>query len=98
MKYPYEFSEAALEDLADVWTYFVSISGDKVAQKHVDMIFARVEEMSIFPESGVLHQGKRRDVRRWLAGIHIVFYIFDGEIIRVQRVLNARRGDLETEI
>ena len=98
MKYRYEFSEAALEDLADVWTYFVSISGDVAAQKRVDTIFARVEEMSVFPESGVLHQGKRRDVRRWSVGIHIVFYTFDGKIIRVQRVLNARRGDLETEI
>lgn len=54
--------------------------------------------MSIFPESGVLHRGKRKNVRRWLAGMHIIFYIFDGECIRVQRVLNARRGDLETEI
>ena len=98
MKYRYEFSETALEDLADIWSFFARVSGDEAAQKRVDMIFARVEEMSVFPEFGVLHQGKRRDVRRWLAGIHIVFYTFDGEVIRVQRILNASRGDLEAEI
>lgn len=98
MKFRYEFSEMALEDLADIWSFFARVSGDKIAQRRVDAIFARVGEMSIFPESGVLHRGKRKNVRRWSAGMHIIFYIFDGECIRVQRVLNARRGDLETEI
>jgi toxin ParE1/3/4 len=98
MKYQYEFSEAALEDLADIWSFFASVLGDEIAQRRVDAIFARVDEMSGFPESGVAHQGKRNGVRRWLVGTHIILYTFDGEFIRVQRVLNARRGDLETEI
>jgi plasmid stabilization system protein ParE len=98
MKIRYEFSETALEDLADIWSFFARVSGDESAQRRVDAIFARVDVMSIFPESGVLHRGKRKNVRRWLVGTYIIFYIFDGECIRVERVLNARRGDLETEI
>ncbi len=98
MKYKYEFSEAALEDLADIWSFFVSVLGDEIAQRRVDAIFARLDEMSSFPESGSLHPGKRSGVRRWLVGTHIIFYTFDGEFIRVKRVLNARRGDLETEM
>ena len=98
MKFRYEFSEKALGDLADIWSFFARVSGDEIAQRRVDAIFTRVDEMSTFPDSGAPHRGKRKNVRRWLAGMHIIFYIFDGECIRVQRVLNARRGDLEAEI
>jgi plasmid stabilization system protein ParE len=98
MTYPFEFSEQALEDLADLWTFFDQKFGARTAQKHVDEVFARVREMTDFPESGVPHQGRRSGVRRWRAGLYFILYSFDGELIRVQRVLNTRRGDLETEV
>ena len=98
MTYPFEFSEQALEDLADLWTFFERGFDAKIAQRHVDEVFDRVREMTAFPESGAPHQGQRAGVRRWRTGLHFILYSFDGELIRVQRVLNTRRGDLETEI
>ena len=98
MTYAFEFSEQALEDLANLWTYFERMHGADRAQRHVDEVFARVREITDFPESGALHHGRRSGVRRLRAGLHFIFYTFNGEVIRVQRVLNTRRGDLETEI
>ena len=98
MTYPFEFSEQALEDLADLWAFFDRMYGADTAQRRVDEVFARVHQMTIFPESGALHHGRRSGVRRWRAGLYFILYTFDGQLIRVQRVLNTRRGDLETEI
>ena len=84
--------------MADLWAYFERMYGVDASQQHVDEVFARVHQIADFPESGVLHQGRRSGVRRWRAGLYFVLYTFNGQVIRVQRVLNTRRGDLETEI
>ncbi len=98
MGFSVDFTEEALEDLANLWTYYSRVFDEELAQRRVDEVIARVQELCVFPESGTLHHGRRRGVRKVSVRQHLVFYLVVESRIQVLRVLNARRGDLETEI
>lgn len=98
MGFSLDLAEEALEDLANLWTYYSRLLDKELAQGRVDEVIARVQELCVFPESGALHHGRRLGVRKVSVRQHQVFYLVAASRIQVLRVLHARRGDLETEI
>lgn len=98
MGFSVDFAEEALEDLANLWTYYSRVFDEELAQRRVDEVVARVQELCVFPESGALHHGRRLGVRKVSVRQHLVFYLIAAPRVQVLRVLHVRRGDLETEI
>lgn len=98
MSFSVDFAEEALEDIANLWTYYARVFDEELAQHRVDEVIARLQELCVFPESGALHYGQKPGVRKVSVRQHLVFYLVVTSRIQVLRVLHAKRGDLETEV
>ena len=98
MSFIADFTEEALGDLADLWTYYARVFDEKLAQRRVDEVLIRVQEICTFPESGALHRGRKPDVRKISVRQYLIFYRVSQGRVLILRVLNARRGDLELEV
>ena len=96
MTYSLELSALALDDLADVWEFYVSIDLAHLAQRRVDEIIERAQELRVFPEIGESRNGLERNLQKVRSGQHLIFYRIIGDAIVVRRVLHAK-SDLEQE-
>jgi toxin ParE1/3/4 len=89
----YVLSEAALEDLANIWDFHAR-NGKVLADKQIRIILAQVEDLTVFPELGRSRNDLQPGLRVFNAGKHLIFYIPSAEQILVRRVLHGHQ-DIE---
>ena len=93
MNFWYVLSEAALEDLANIWEFYAR-NGKVLADKQIRMILRQVEDLTVFPELGRSRNDLQSGLRVFNAGKHLIFYIPTPEEISVRRILHGHQ-DIE---
>lgn len=93
MNFWYVLSEAALEDLANIWDFHAR-NGKVLADKQIRIILTQVEDLTVFPELGRSRNDLQPGLRVFNAGKHLIFYIPSAEQILVRRVLHGHQ-DIE---
>jgi toxin ParE1/3/4 len=91
MKFEFTIADSALEDLADVWTFYQQLNGEESAQRLIDEVFDLIEQLKVFPEMGERRDQLRRGLRKIRVHQHLIFYVFEKNMVMVVRVLHARR-------
>lgn len=87
----YELSEAADEDLDNIFDYTVEEFGFDQAVAYVELIDEQLNTLVTTPEAGKCRDEVRKDLRSLPIGSHIIFYKFLPNCIWVVRVLHASR-------
>jgi plasmid stabilization system protein ParE len=92
---------SALADLPEIVEY-ISQDQPETASNTVRAIVSSYEGLIEFPEMGVPLAKKLRsnfpaikvksNYRYLVCGQYLIFYIYEGEIISIQRILHARRN------
>ncbi len=91
MKFEFTIADAALNDMADVWTFYQQLNGEESAQRLIDEVFDLIEQLKVFPEMGERRDQLRRGLRKIRVRQHLIFYEFEKNMVTVVRVLHARR-------
>ncbi len=94
MIYEFTISEVALDDMADIFSFYAYQSGDAFGQRVVDEMFNMIQELCVFSEMGVRRDRLRYGLRKIGVRQHLIFYTFENDFVRVQRILHGKR-DLE---
>ena len=85
---PFELSEAAIADLAEILEYGVATFGEQTGEDHVasfETIFALIAE---HPMAGAVHDFVRPPIRSLAHGRHRIYYDFMSTSVIVQRILH----------
>lgn len=83
----------ATADLQEIKNYIAEDNID-ASIKTIKEIINKIESLSRFPEMGTLLMYKiklKSKYRYVVSGQYLIFYIYDDNIISVQRVLHAKR-------
>jgi toxin ParE1/3/4 len=91
MKFEFTIADSALEDMADVWTFYQQLNSEESAQRLIDEVFDLIEQLKVFPEMGERRDQLRRGLRKIRVRQHLIFYVFEKNMVMVVRVLHARR-------
>jgi toxin ParE1/3/4 len=92
---PVVWSSAALADLADFWSHYVTVAGRLTADKTVRDVGDACRAIAARPFAGRARNDVRAGLRSIAAGAVVVFYRMGrDECIEVLRVLD-RRKDVE---
>ncbi|MEM9217440.1 MAG: type II toxin-antitoxin system RelE/ParE family toxin [Cyanobacteria bacterium P01_F01_bin.150] len=92
------WSKQALEDLAAIGE-FIARDSSSMAQSFVDRIFAAVERLEAFPNSGrVVPELKQNSIREIIFSSYRIVYSVDVDVVNILTVFHAakllRRSDL----
>lgn len=91
-RHPVSFSASAVEDLEGIREWYASQSAPEVGDRLVRDIFARVEQLAEFPESGrLVPEFQAPWLRELILAPFRIVYRFDGERVRVVRVWRSER-------
>lgn len=96
MKIQIRINPLALYDLKEIKDH-ISENNEKSAIKIVSEIFKQIESLSEFPHKGTSLSIKiemKTNYRYFCCGNYIVFYLYDKNIVSVQRVLHGKRDYL----
>lgn len=85
------FSPKASADLAGIYNQSAAQFGIDTADAYHDGLQAAVERLAAFPESGPAFPGIRPPVRYLAYKRHRIIYDYDGETVRVIRILHHAR-------
>jgi plasmid stabilization system protein ParE len=89
---PIEFAESALCDLEDVIAWYAGQQAPEVGERLVREIFAKVEQLVEFPESGrIVPELEMKTVRELIHPPFRVVYRVDAAAIRIIRVWRSER-------
>ena len=83
-----EFATPALRDLEKIRIESEAGWGLAQRQRYTGAIEARLDQLLERPELGAIYGESRPGPRRLRSGLHIIFYRFDDERVRVLRVLH----------
>lgn len=93
------FTPNALEDMCEIKLYITNeLCSEQSAQKVIDKIANRIEQLSVFPESVSLLSSivKIEAPYRFLVcSNYIAFYKIDGDEVNIIRVLYGRRNFMQ---
>ncbi len=88
------FNPAASTDLQEIKDYLYKENPD-AAMNTVRDIFSKIESLMEFPEMGspLAPRIKQNSKYRYLVcGQYLTFYIYEGGIVSIQRILHAKRN------
>lgn len=88
-----EFGRRAQADLDDIRDYSVEQFGIARAIAYLDAIEAAFRRILSFPEIGVARQDLRPGLRTLSCQQHRIYYVVDGDRIRIMRVLHQRMDE-----
>ncbi|MDZ4375615.1 MAG: type II toxin-antitoxin system RelE/ParE family toxin [Phenylobacterium sp.] len=83
-------SEAARDDLLQIWRYIV-IDSPEAADRQLDRLEAAVDRLGVFPDLGLARDDLRAGLRMWRADRYAIFYSQRDQRLVVERVLHASR-------
>lgn len=91
-----EYSSEAVEDLQNIEEYIsVDLDNPQSAEKIVDSIIDKIDNLSEFPEIGALLSSRvniKTDYRYLVCGNYNVFYRIEFDTVKIIRVLNAKQN------
>ncbi|MBF2717038.1 type II toxin-antitoxin system RelE/ParE family toxin [Agrobacterium vitis] len=94
----YRLRPAAEQDLREIWAYGTQRWSHEQAERYLNLLFDKFEEIAAFPDSGEDVSWIKRDYRRRRVGVHMIFYRkLDLAIIDIIRVLHERM-DVERQL
>ena len=85
----------ARRDLANIWLYTADKWGTDQADAYVGSIYAEMERILAFPQSGSRVVGLPNDYRKIRAGSHRAIYRWTETELIIVRVLHAREDVAE---
>ena len=80
----------AEEDLIAIWQY-VARDSEAAADRLLDRIENRWQQLAIYPLSGPLHDDLASGVRHLIVGEYLTFYRVSEDAVEILRVLHGRR-------
>ncbi len=92
-----KINPVAVGDLKNIQNY-ISEESVEFAAKTVKGIIEKIEKLSLFPEMGILLKyriGIKSKYRYVICGSYIIFYIYQDDIVYVQRILHGKRNYME---
>lgn len=94
----YRFTNKAVADLSDIWTYTCSNWSEKQADLYYKMLINFCKEIAKNPLHGKKYEGIGENIYGLKAGKHMLFYqIISTETIKIIRILHERM-DLKNKI
>lgn len=87
----YELSEAADQDIQDIYKYAEQEYGEEQAEAYTLELEIILDQLVRNPEMGRKRDEIRSGLRSFPKGYHIIFYRILTDRIRVIRVLHSRR-------
>lgn len=85
-------TEAAAEDLAEMWEYLAREAGDGAADRYLARIHAACEDLVVMPGMGHYREELLdRRHRFWLVGSHLLVYRWQERPIQIIRVVHGAR-------
>jgi toxin ParE1/3/4 len=91
MSLPVSFTDAAKQDLRDIWRGLADYSGLSVADRTLANIESKLRLLSQFPSSGRIRAELHPELRSYVAGEFTIFYRILEATVSIERVLNGRR-------
>ena len=91
------FSPEALKDIEEIKNYLLGQFGEETTTKNIKKIIKEIHTLSSFPlkGSGILERyGINSEYRYIYTNRNYAFYRIDDDVIRIIRVLDARRDFL----
>ena len=87
-----EFTESALTDLEEMCAWYLEQRVPEVGERLAREVFARVEQLSAFPESGrIVPEFGMKTVRELIYPPFRIVYRIDPAAIRIVRVWRSER-------
>ncbi len=90
MSYDIRFRPEALADLEDIADYTIERWGSKQARSYILTLGADIKSLSDFALRFPEHEPSGLGLRKMTSGHHLVFYLIDGEIVEIIRILHER--------
>lgn len=93
MSYKIRINPLASEDIKNIKEYIAEDSLDN-ATKVVKDLIEKIEQLGEFPEMGKMLMYKiniNSKYRYFICGSYLIFYLFEDNIVSIQRVLNGKR-------
>lgn len=84
------FSPAAETDLDDIW-YAIALDNLTAADRALDAIRQRCDQLSDFPESGPLRSEISSQARSLNAGSYIILYQISATSVEIVRIVHGAR-------
>lgn len=89
------WSDLALRDLNDIALYVSDRFGDSISKKSISKIIKKVEELSKFPESGILDKSYSTpsfSVHHVTLVPNVIYYLLEDDAIVVMTILHVKRS------
>ena len=87
---PFRLRDAAKVDLATIWFATADRWGVDQADAYVRTIETRIARICDYPESYPEYAGPSDTFRKAPSGEHLIFYVVEGRIVEVVRILHNR--------
>ena len=89
----YELSEAAEDDLRELYRYGILTFGLAVADKYYDGLISRFEEIAEHPRLYQAIDAIRHGYRRSVYGVHSLYYRITPEGVTIIRILRGQNPE-----
>ena len=87
----FKFTNNAVKDLADIWSYTVETWSESQADKYYRLIINACNAIARKPELGKAYQEIYPDLRGKIISKHIIFFRpIDNQTIEITRILHDR--------
>ncbi len=94
----FRFTNKAVYDLTQIWSYTVDKWSEKQADKYYHMLIDNCNEVACNPELGKIYSGVTENLLGFKAGRHIIFYrIIEKDEVEIIRILHEHM-DLKNRI
>jgi len=87
----FKFTNYAVKDLSDIWSYAVETWTESQADKYYKLIISACSTIAKKPQIGKLYPEIYPDLQGRLASKHIIFYrVLKDQSIEITRILHER--------
>jgi toxin ParE1/3/4 len=93
-----KFTNNAVKDLSDIWSYIVETWSESQADKYYKLIISACSSIANKPQIGKVYSEIYQDLKGKLTSKHIIFYrLLEDQSIEITRILHERM-DLKNKL
>ena len=94
----FKFTNNAVKDLSDIWSYTVETWSESQADKYYKLIISACSTIAQKQQIGKSYQEVYKDLKGKLTSKHIIFYrVLEDQTIEITRILHERM-DLKNKL
>lgn len=94
----FKFTNNAVKDLSDIWSYTVDTWSENQADKYYKLLISACSTIAKKPQIGKLYPEIYPDLKGKLTSTHIIFYrVLEEQSIEITRILHERM-DLKSKL